>query len=343
MLKAIKLRFTTPVHLGRGREELDKTELVYHSDSLKSALYAIGLPMFEDWKNEHNFFSAFRISSCFPFAKDEFFLPKPQLKREITFGDTLDDKTAKKAKKIEYFEKSVFEEYINSSNGKFEIDTAHITPDGSFVCRDESTFTKTSDKGIKTKYSFYKTEVQQRVSVPNEWESEESKPFYIDRIYFEKDCGFYFLAEFDNDAIEKQVLQTLKLLGENGIGTDKTVGNGLFEFNTVADVSDFNFDITIKKSQHIALGLFLPTKEEHSSICFDKSAWSLLKRGGFMAGSEIEEFRHLRKKSIYMFGEGSVLDSSKTLIGKYENLAPAWNDEKMHPVWRDGQSLMLKI
>ena len=44
-----------------------------------------------------------------------------------------------------------------------------------------------------------------------------------------------------------------------------------------------------------------------------------------------------------MFGEGSVFESAKTLNGKYENLAPVWNNEKMHPVWRDGQCLMIKI
>ncbi|HQH18488.1 MAG TPA: type III-A CRISPR-associated RAMP protein Csm4 [Bacteroidales bacterium] len=343
MLKAIKLRFVTPVHFGRGREELDKTELVYHSDSLKSALYAIGLPLFEDWKNENNFFSTFRISSCFPFAKNEFFLPKPQLKREINFGGTSDDKTAKKVKKIEYFEKSIFEEYINNTNGKFEINQAHISPEGAFVCNDENTFTHTNNNGIKSKYSFYKTEVQQRVAVPNEWELEESKPFYIDRIYFEKECGLYFLAEFDNSLIEEQVLKSFRLLGENGIGTDRTVGNGLFEFDNHKDVIDFHLNIPNSKGLSLSLGLYLPTEEEHASIAFDKSAWSLLKRGGYMAGSESEEFRHLRKKSIYMFGEGSVFESAKTLNGKYENLAPVWNNEKMHPVWRDGQCLMIKI
>ena len=54
-MKAIKLHFTTPVHFGRGREEPDKSELIYHSDSLKSAIYSIGVHFFEEWKNEKKF------------------------------------------------------------------------------------------------------------------------------------------------------------------------------------------------------------------------------------------------------------------------------------------------
>jgi CRISPR-associated protein Csm4 len=99
MLKAIKLRFSSPVHFGRGREELDKSELVYHSDSMKSALYAVGLSMFSEWKDEKRFHNSFRISSCFPYAKDEYFLPRPQLKRKIYSVKTMRIMQQKKSRK----------------------------------------------------------------------------------------------------------------------------------------------------------------------------------------------------------------------------------------------------
>jgi CRISPR type III-A-associated RAMP protein Csm4 len=334
-MKAIKLHFTTPVHFGRGREEPDKSELIYHSDSLKSAIYSIGVHFFEEWKNEKKFCDSFRISSCFPFAKDEFFLPKPQLKRKIIISDLSEDKTSKKVKKIEFFEKTVFENFINTSNDFFKINLSNVTPNGVFVSKENIEQKKHKE--------FFKTEVQQRVKVPLEWENKDSDPFYIDRIYFEKECGLYFIAEFDNSEIENQVLRALKLLGENGIGTDRSVGNGLFNFNVDRDVSEFSFNINSLHDNYLLLGLYLPNENEHKAINFDKSSWSLIKRGGYIAGSEIEEFMHLRKKSVYMFGEGSILKSSLALKGKTENLSPDWNDEKMHPVWRDGQCLILKI
>lgn len=334
-MKAIKLHFTTPVHFGRGREEPDKSELIYHSDSLKSAIYSIGIHFFEEWKNEKNFYDSFRISSCFPFAKDEFFLPKPQLKRKIIFSDLSEDKSSKKVKKIEFFEKSVFENFINTSDDFFKINLSNVTPNGAFVSKENIE--------LKTHKDFFKTEAQQRVKVPLELENKDSEPFYIDRIYFEKECGLYFIAEFDNSEIEKQVYQTLKLLGENGIGTDRSVGNGLFNFNVKRDVSEFSFNIKKIHNKYLLLGLYSPDENEHKAISFDESSWSLIRRGGYIAGSEIEEFMRLRKKSVYMFGEGSVLKSSSVLKGKTVNLSPEWNDGRMHPVWRDGQCLILKI
>jgi len=342
-IESIKLKFISPVHFWRGREELDKTELIYHSDSLKSALYAVGFSLFDEWKNADYFFDNFQISSCFPYAGNELFLPKPQLKRKLKFSNANEDNASKKAKKIEFIEHTVFKKLVNSEKEEIAIDSNNISPDGAFICKSNSTFTLKDEKGNLTEFLFYKTEVQQRVNVPNEVEEIDSKPFYIDRIYFEKNCGLYFLAEFESEMIRSQVLQALKLLGENGIGTDRTVGNGQFDFNAITDVSDFNFGISGKTENHLLLGLYLPTIEEHQQIDFEKSHWSLLKRGGYMAGSSEEELMHLRKKSIYMFGEGSVLKSDKLLKGKFENLAPDWNNEKIHPVWRDGQCLLLKI
>ena len=315
--------------------------MLYHSDSLKSAIYAVGLSLFKEWKNEKLFFNSFRISSCFPYANDEYFLPKPQLKKRISFGKGNDDTLAKKVKKIEYLEKSVFEEYVNSNNNEIQLNQNNITPDGLFVCKNDLTFKKTDNKGNVYTFSFLKTKVQQRVKVPMEWENEDSEPFYIDRIYFEKNCGIYFLAEFENEKIREQVFKTIALLGENGIGTDRTVGNG--QFNIADTQNEFSINITSNIGKYLSLGLYLPSLEEHSNIIFDESNWNLLKRGGYMAGSEFEEFMHLRKKSIYMFGEGSVLKSDKLLKGKFENLVPEWNNEKIHAVWRDGQCLLLKI
>jgi CRISPR type III-A-associated RAMP protein Csm4 len=218
---------------------------------------------------------------------------------------------------------------------------ANLTLDQGFVCEREETCVKMED-GIPQRISFYKTEVQQRVAVPSIDSDNESRPFYIDRIYFEKGCGFYFLVGFANNKIRKQVFAALKVLGENGIGTDRTVGNGLFSFNKDEDVSDFNLNITSQSGFYMPLGLYLPTQVEMDSMNLRKSSWNLLKRGGYMGGSSEDDFKHLLKKSIYMFGEGSVFSTLINLKGKYEDLKPDWN-LPMHPVWRCGMPIFLKI
>ena len=335
-LEAIKLRFSTPVHLGRGLEDLDRSETVYHSDSLKSAIYAVGLAQFPNWKEDdaNVFFNGFRVSSCFPFAGNELFLPKPFLNIRFQFEGVADDRQAKTGKKVSFLSLKHFEEYVNVGEGELiQVQQNQKTPDGQFICENETT----------AKRSFFKTEVQQRVAVPLEGGETETRPFYVDRLYFEKDCGLYFLVDFQgNTELRKQVLQTLKLLGDLGIGTDRTVGNGLFELDENQDVQPVEIKTIGKHNKQMNLGLYLPEEVEFAQIDLDKSHWSLLKRGGYMGGTSNDEFLSLRKKSLYFFGEGSVFESETPLIGKKEDIKPDW-DLPMHPVWRDGQCLFINI
>ena len=72
------------------------------------------------------------------------------------------------------------------------------------------------------------------------------------------------------------------------------------------------------------------------------SNYTLIQRGGFIAGSEKERFRHLRKKTIYMFTAGSIFNTTANIIGKVENkIAPDYPDT--HSVYRSGHALTIKI
>jgi CRISPR-associated protein Csm4 len=328
--EAIKLRFISPLHIGRGMEtDYGKSETVLHSDSLKSALFSVGLKLFPEWENApDDFFDSFSISSCFPFAGPEYFFPKPLLKRRFEFANTNEHLQAKKSKKIEFLSKQTFESLIN--NDVTLVDEKCISTDGSFLFG--------TSENVRT---IYKTEVQQRVAVPSD-SGEETKPYYVDRIFFNENCGLFFIASFQNDEIRKKVFAVLRLLGDQGVGTDKSVGNGQFDFDQDQDVESIEFNITTKSNHWIALGLYLPEKTEFESLDLDKSSWQLIKRGGYMGGSSNFSFFSLRKKNIFMFSESSVFAASNCPIGKLIDLKPDWN-EPMHPVWRDGRPLFLAI
>ncbi len=62
-----------------------------------------------------------------------------------------------------------------------------------------------------------------------------------------------------------------------------------------------------------------------------------------MAGSSVSEFQRLRKKSVYMFDEGSVFPTMCNLKGTIVDLTPIWNDPKMHKVYRSGKPFTLPI
>lgn len=333
-VEAIHLHFNSPLHIGRGATELDKTGAIYHSDALKSALYAVGLPYFPEWETSpDSFFNAFHISSAFPFCGDELFLPKPYFQMQFRFANTAEEKEAKKAKRISFISASLFPEWAQAPEQKVSVQETQVSPGGSYLFNSAS----------KAK-AFLHAEIQQRVQVSLEGDTDnDARPFYFDRLYFDENSGLYFLAQFNNKAIRQQVLQVLTILGTQGIGTDRTVGNGLFNFDAATHIAPFDLPGKAGGKLHMSLGLFLPGREELATVNMDESYWQLVKRGGYMGGSSYEKFLSLRKNNIYFFAEGSVFKTDVTPQGRYINLKPDFNDNDLHPVYRCGQPLFITI
>lgn len=91
------------------------------------------------------------------------------------------------------------------------------------------------------------------------------------------------------------------------------------------------------------LSLYIPSEEEIKELNLQQAKYEIIRRGGYMAGSQIEDFRHLLKKSIYMFNTGSVFLCTNQIEGKIVNLQPDWNDADMHPVYRSGRPMYIPI
>ena len=60
-------------------------------------------------------------------------------------------------------------------------------------------------------------------------EDVDTNIFYVDRIFFEGDSGLWFMAKFERDEQKNKVLSALKYLQDEGFGTDRHTGNGLFQ------------------------------------------------------------------------------------------------------------------
>jgi CRISPR-associated protein Csm4 len=171
--------------------------------------------------------------------------------------------------------------------------------------------------------------------------------FYMERIRFSEGSGLYLIAAGDTNLFEKG----LHILQHEGIGTDRNVGQGTFELHT----GKIN-GLKIPETNHYAtnLGLFCPEEnnvntltETDSDMLPKKSKWDMIKRGGWIT---TEGFTGIRKKYIYMFDEGSVLNTGKSgvhSVGKVNcDLKP---DEVEglnlpdHPVWRCGRTLLFPV
>jgi CRISPR-associated protein Csm4 len=322
-MEIVKLHFTSPLHLSKGKSVLDESFEVLHSDTLKSALFVcaleLGLVTGDDAKS---FLESFTLSSAFPYVGKELFFPKPEwMKESLTKALSEDDK--KKFKKIRFISQTTFEQILDGSlerlNGNCFTNIKYYT-----------------QNNISENQPF-KSETVQRVVVSRTYDEEGSNTFYTERLYFSEGCGLYFIIDVPEE--KRTIIQAaLLLLGDNGIGSDKTVGNGQFEFKGFESV---DFKQAEGATHQMAMSLYCPTKEEIvDEVFLNDSAYSLIKRGGYIANPDNFNNSTLRKKSIVMFNEGSVFPSSKKLVGKVADLKPDIPIVK-HSIWRDGRALFL--
>lgn len=319
----IKLTNLSPIHLGTGREATDSSAHILHSDTLSAALAAIRVMTKRD-KGIKEFMESFAISSAFPFWKEHFYLPKPQGRIPIAVKGREENLVRKSLKGIEYIESSLWSQLI--SGQPITINEAQIQ-------------NHILSANIEDSPLISLPQVNQRVAVPRQ-DGKEAEPFFFEWNYYNKEAGLYVLTNAKGELFQ-EIYELFSLLGEQGIGTDRNIGGGKFDVETAGTI-ELGVDETDANAQML-LSLFIPTEESISSLHLEESTYNIILRGGFMAGSNNDNLRHLHKKSIYMFNTGSIFKTNSSLQGKIVDLRPDWNNEEMHPVYRSGLPLTIPI
>ncbi len=323
----VKLNFVTPLHLSGGRmDAYDQSEEVLHSDTIKSALFVMARKLFGD-EIDQSFLDAFSVSSAMPYYGDEYFFPKPMLR--IGNPQSNDASKGKFIKKLAYFNLPVFEKIL--SGVPFNLDIERTDASGRF-------YFSTSGH---TKEDILVSQVQQRFAAPKA-DERDGTPYYVDRIYFTEKAGLYFLIQYHNKEFEAKIKAAIRLLGDEGVGTDRAVGNG--QFKPVFGES-LSIQAPAHANGHLNLSLFCPTQVAMESHLLQNSAYQLMKRGGYIASPENPRFMTFRKRTIFMFAEGSVFPKGMDMEGKLVDLQPI--KEKIqgltHPIWREGRPISIPV
>lgn len=317
----IKLNFSSPLHLSRGRENYDESAKLLHSDTLAAALFVAALHVGASENETLAMLDSVRISSAFPFCREEYFFPKPLARLPFPIKGVPEEKLGKPYKRIRFLGKTWFEKMLHGE--KSEIDHEKHLHKKEFLTEYSSLAT------------VFKTDVIQRVTIPPD-HSGDAVPFYTERIFFGKEAGLFLLVEWQDNSAKGLFFRSLRLLGDLGIGTDRSVGNGFFTPKTTT----LCLNLPDKADHQCSMGLYLPSERELSEEDLEESSWSLIKRGGYIAGAQDQKHITLRKRSVFMFEEGSIFPN-KPLEGKKVNLKPNW--EGLHAVWREGRPIFLPI
>lgn len=331
--KIFKLHFTSPLHIADRHEDESNSMKTIQSDTLYAALISClaktGVPMPENGD------LGFTISSLFPYfqrGKDDkpiYFLPMPM---QACLSELADVSMAKKVKRIQWIDTDL---YSNVLAGKKLFDGS----DEYIPYIQESYLTKSElPEDTNGSREFVMSEVSQRVTLNSRTGEEDAKPYYVDKIIFRYESGLYFIAEGDTELLEK----ALKLLAIEGVGTDRNVGFGFFEYTS----DSLCLNIPEDADHHIALSLLIPESKEQLGelLASDNVAYDFTRRGGWIT---TYPFTTLRKNAIYGFLPGSVFfktNEPSHIIGKIVDLRPEIGElTPDHPIWRCGKSIMVPI
>jgi len=332
-----------------------------HSDKLKSVLFVTAKTLYGD-AIDKSFLEAFSISSAYPFlqiAEDYcYFFPKPHSPRfPVSVADEIKEKAVKRLRKVEYIDQSLFETILAGVDNEttLKVSADNFTENNRLL----------SQQHILKDRRIYKSQVEHHVKIPRLMDNaavkakkylqpqragmigDDSEPFDTDKLFFESKAGLYFLLKVreEEETVQRQLNAALRLLEDSGIGTDRTSGGGQLE------ISKGTLDLkTPETAEHqLNLSLYCPKVDgiEISPEVLDQSNYVLLKRGGYIASPANNRHLSIRKKSIYMFEEGSVFPTQTDRIGQIANLKPVAEKGEFpainHPIWRDGTAIFLPI
>ena len=332
--KIYKLHFTAPLHISDQHDDLGNSQKIIQSDTLYAALMSCLAKNGEDLPEDGEL--GFTVSSLFPyFQKDKdsspvYFLPIPMQSRQADLADVTKAKTVKK---VQWIDSNLYSSVL-SGESLFDGTDSYIPYiQGNYL----TTYELPED--INGSKEFVRSEVSQRVTLMSRTGEEDAKPFYVDKILFRYDAGLYFIVEGDTSLLEK----ALHLLSLEGIGTDRNVGYGFFEYTA----DSLSIDLPKEANHQLSLSLLIPESKEQLEMLLNSEcvAYDFVRRGGWIT---TYPYMTLRKNAIYGFVPGSVFRKdegvSATVIGKIVDLKPKTTDvEISNHIWRNGKAIMLPI
>lgn len=330
--KIYKLRFTSPLHIGDERSDYDNSLTTIHSDTLYAALTACIAKVGGSHIAEKGDLG-FSVSSLFPYYQRKekstpiYFLPKS---KRVELPNENQLTIAKKIKKVQWLGLSYFQKQIDGISLFKGVNLNHVR--GGYLCEQE------------IPQDFMYSEVQTRVAVPRygvDGHKDDAEPFYMERIRFSDHSGMFFLAAGDTTHLEN----ALNVLQYEGIGTDRTVGNGYFAWEK-GKKEDLKIRFS-SSSKMMSLSMFCPKPSEVPNLLKgNDTSYDFKRRGGWVTSAG---HNTIRKNTVYMFTEGSVFNAQKSIegietYGEIHDLKPGILKSKVpHPMWRSGKAIFIPV
>lgn len=246
----------------------------------------------------------FRVSSAFPHGPEGWYLIKPQ-------RATVKWEEPKQLKKVRFVHEKAWTQWASGqtlSRDDWLIEGTFLVPKG--------------------QHPPLMVESVPHVSLDRQ--TNASNLYFTGEVHFRQDCGMALLVDAPESEWLDRVLSMLEWLGDAGLGGERTSGRGQF------DVEDAEPSVQPGTGDGvILLSPYAPAGAEELS-CWDlsKSSYNFTARRGFV---ETSGGGGLRRKSVSMFAEGSVLYRKGGVSDKLGRLVDVTPDAfTAHRIYRYG-------
>lgn len=296
----IKLKFTSPLHIGYKEGAFDLTETTIHSDTIFSAIINCHSLLYDKDKTDNlineGINENFKVSSAFYYIDDEYLYPRPF---GMDFKKYVDD--FKKEKKIKYISENILFNNVKEAYLKGNM----------LLCKDIKKYVYT---------------VRERPRATLDRITNASNIFYTSTCNFNEGCGLWFFVDAKEDLID-EIISSIKLLGDEGIGGDRTYGYGQFEFECIED------NIKTIKDKNLLLSLCIPDEKDKIE---DLLSYNIVERGGYIYSNYSKSKRHSLFRTIE---EGS------TVKGNFKGsiIEDTPEDFNYHKVYKFGRAFLIPL
>jgi CRISPR-associated protein Csm4 len=267
----------------------------------------------------------FFLSSAFPFAGGVRFLPKP-----IASGTNCVSEADEKAmKRVRFVSHGILKAILDRTIEPF--------------CRKKCVngrvawVTKQEREALEAEWSddfsgdvvLWKKAVVPRVVLDRV--TSASQIWQFGEVTFAENAGLWFAVEFNRAArqdVRERFEAALRLLGDTGLGGERGAGRGLFEFCRGVEI---DLPEASNSQRFVTLAPVCPRKDQLTRLMGDGARYELMPRRGWVCSPE---GGNLRRKTVWMFAEGSVLTGpGLPRPGQLVDVTPR---PCPHNVWRYG-------
>ena len=314
------LNFRSPLHLGRRGVGLEETEISIPADTLFSAICQTwrtfyGEERLTDFLAQYETGEPFLLTSAFPFAGNTRFFPKPLIDLKVDADDE-----RKKLKKVRFLSERRFRQIVNGEEIAFDPDD--LINDGQLWIHDD-------DKCSRTVWT---TDKRPRVTLDRQ--SSTSEIWHLGGVKFHENCGLWFDAKFEVEETQTQIETILRVLGDTGIGGERSAGYGIFDLHS----EPAEIESERETDRFVTLSPICPRDaDELNRLIQGDVGYTLEECSGWIGSAEGSG---LRRQQVWMFAEGSVLSGNGGRVGRLVDLKP---DACPHPVWRYAYAWPIKI